>query len=604
VTPEVTVIVPVFEHAAFVDRALASLTAQTLTGWEAVVVDDGSRDATPEVLAGWTADARFDVVTLPDNRGLGAACNVGLEHARAPYVAYLPADDVWREDHLERVITTARTTGATLVWSGLRCGDDTSLEPFPDAGLQLVQVLHERTDDRWVERSTFESDDLELTFLDQLRRRGTPASADVVTATWTQHPDQRSRHLRERHDGGLNVFRSRYRIREPLRIRSRDSGETDEVAIYARYREAPAPPRPPEGLRILLAGELAFHPDRVLVLRDRGHDLHGLWIDDTLGPHTVGPLPFPGVTEVARDRWRNAVRELAPDVVYAQQNWRAIPLAHDLLDLGTPLVWHFKESPQRAMARGTWPQLRDLARRAAACLFASEEEAAWFRLAVPDGMAPASVLDGDLANAARFEGEPAPRLSARDGAPHVACVGRPLGFDAAFLTALTRRGVHVHLHGLVDAPGPTSSWRRELDAARRTAPAHVHEHPAVPPHRWVEDLSRYDAGLLHRTTSTNDGDLRVATWDDLNLPARLSTYAAAVLPFVAPRLDGHRVAVQELIRRTGAGMLYTDADDLARRLHEEVASGAARASLAGIRSTFTFDHHAPRLEALLRDVPG
>jgi glycosyltransferase involved in cell wall biosynthesis len=601
-TPEVTVIVPVFEHAAFLDRALASLTAQTLTGWQAVVVDDGSRDATPDVLAGWAADVRFDVVTLPDNGGLGAACNVGLERARAAYVAYLPADDVWGEDHLERLVATARTTGAPLVWSGLRRGDETSLEPFADAGLQLAQVLHERTDDRWLERSTFESDDLELTFLDQLRRRGVPAATGAVTAWWTQHPDQRSRHLRERHDGGLNVFRGRYRIREPLRIRSRDSGETDEVAIYARYREAPAPPRQPQGLRILLAGELAFHPDRVLVLRDRGHELHGLWIDDTLGPHTVGPLPFPGVADVPRDRWRDAVRELAPDVVYAQQNWRAVPLAHELLDLGIPLVWHFKESPQRTMARGTWPQLRDLVRRAAACLFASQEEAAWFRLAVPDGLAPMSVLDGDLPNAARFEGEPAARLSAGDGAPHVACVGRPLGLDAAFLTALARSGVHVHVHGLVDAPGPAAAWRREFDAARHAAPGYVHEHPAVPPHRWVEELSRYDAGLLHRTTSTNGGDLRVATWDDLNLPARLSTYAAAGLPFVARGLDGHRVAVQEAIRRTGAGILYSDAADLARRLHDEVATGAARTSLDAIRPTFTFDHHAPRLEALLREV--
>lgn len=599
----VSVITPVFEHASFLDRALRSLRRQTVAAWELIVVDDGSRDDTAAVLSGLPPDDRITVRSLAVNAGLGAACNAALELATAPYIAYLPADDVWDPDHLERLLDVAERTRAALAWSGMRHhGGRRSTAPLADHGLQLVQTMHRRTGDRWPERSAFESDDLELSYFASFRERSAAATGRV-TCEWTDHPDQRHKHLRERFDGGLNVFRSRYRVTTPLRIRSRDSGLTDEVALYADVRDAD-PPDTSGGLRVLLVGELAYNPERVVALADRGHELHGLWIDDTLGPHTVGPLPFPGVRDVPRDGWRDRVRDLQPDVIYAQQNWRAVPLAHAVLTAGfdAPLVWHFKEAPQRCIARGTWPELRHLVRRADACLVASPEERAWFDEAAPDGAARMGVLDGDLPNAVRFRGARSPRRSASDGVPHVTCVGRPVGLGPELIGTLADAGIHVHLHGLVDAPGPGGRWRDWIDEAQVRAPDHLHLHDHVPAHRWVAELSVYDAGLMHRLPSHNGGDVGASSWDDLNLPARISSYAAAGLPLLAPHHPGHRVAVQELIRRTGAGLLYDDPHDLAAQLTDGDRVETARRAMARHRMTFSFDAHVEALERLFREV--
>lgn len=599
----VSVVTPVFEHGAFLHRALRSLHRQTVAAWELIVVDDGSRDDTPAVLRSLPADDRVTVRHLAVNTGLGAACNAALDLATAPYIAYLPADDIWDADHLERLLDVAGRTDAALAWSGMRHhGGRRSTAPLPDHGLQLVQTMHRRTGERWPERSAFEADDLELSYLARFRERSA-AGTGVVTCEWTDHPDQRHKHLRERFDGGVNVFRTRYRVDAPLRIRSRDSGLTDEVALYADVREA-EPPDTSDGLRVLLVGELAYNPERVVALAERGHELHGLWIDDTLGSHTVGPLPFPGVSDVPRDDWRRQVRDLQPEVIYAQQNWRAVPLAHAVLQAGldAPLVWHFKEAPQRCITRGTWPQLRDLMRGADACLVASPEEQAWFEEAIADGTATMDVLDGDLPKAVRFRGEPAPRLSASDGVPHVACVGRPVGLGPDLVGILADAGVHVHLHGLVDAPGPGGRWRDWIDEARARAPDHLHLHGHVPAHRWVAELSVYDAGLMHRVPSHNGGDIGASSWDDLNLPARISTYAAAGLPLLAPHQPGHRVAVQQLIRRTSAGLLYDDPRHLAAQLTDGDRVGTGRRAMAEHRLTFSFDAHVERLERLFREV--
>jgi hypothetical protein len=67
--------------------------------------------------------------------------------------------------------------------------------------------------------------------------RGGTGRTGVVTCTWTDHPGQRHKAIRQRDDGGVNVFRRRYWVAEPAAARSRDAGLVDEVALYARFRE-------------------------------------------------------------------------------------------------------------------------------------------------------------------------------------------------------------------------------------------------------------------------------------------------------------------------------------------------------------------------------
>ncbi|MGY1812677.1 glycosyltransferase [Blastococcus sp. SYSU D00820] len=595
----VAVLVPVHDQAAFLPRALDGLLAQDRPDWEAVVVDDGSPD--PEAVAAVVsalADPRIRLLRSAANRGLGAALNTALDATTAPVVAYLPADDVWYGDHLSALLGGLAEDGVVLVRSGLA-------EPAGTPYDQLVQVAHRRTADRWTERAELESDDLGRLMWSRVAAHGRTADTGRVTCAWTRHPGQRSRAIREAFDGGLNVFRTRYRVAAPLRFASTDGGAVDEVARYARYRSRRYVPDP-GGLSVLVVGELAFNPERVLTLLERGHRLTGLWTADGLGDATVGPLPFGHVPDLDRDRWREEVAALAPDVVWAQLNWRAVPFAHAVRTAfpDLPFVWHFKEAPQRSIVRGEWPLLADLVTGADACLFATDEERDWFALALRGRVDPArlGVLDGDLPVGDRLAGALSGKLSAADGQPHTAVVGRPSGLDLAWVLDLAARGVHTHLHGQVRAPGPKGSWTGWLDEALARAPEFVHVHPAVGPEDWVAELSRYDAGWLHRYPSDNGGDLRRATWDDLNSPARLPVCLAAGLPLLQPAHPGSLVSVERVLRAEGTGLFYRSADDVAEALGGELRDRQGAAAALAARERHTFDAHADRLVALFRSV--
>lgn len=586
-TARVAVVVPVHDQAAFLGRALGSLLAQDEGDWEAVVVDDGSSD---DVRAVVPDDERITVVRHDENRGLGAALNTGLDATSAPLVAYLPADDEWWPGHLLLLLPLLDET--PLAASGVRWAGGVAHGAVEGHGLQLVQIAHRRTSERWTTRDELESDDLGRLLLDRL---GAAALTGVVTCSWTDHPHQRHKRVRERYDGGVNVFRRAYRVQQPLRLHSTDSGLTDEPALYAQFRDR-RHDASAEGLRVLLAGELCFNPERVLALAERGHTLLGHWTRDNLGNQYVGPLPFGHVLDVASVDPRDV------DVVYALLSWRAVPFAAQLRRSlpGVPFVWHMKESPQACVRSGTWPDLVELCTESDEVLFSTDEERDWMHLALPGRIDPArvGVVDGDLPKADWFTSDRSPRFSDVDGQVHTVVLGRPLGMDAELLVALGRAGVHVHLHGQVDDRGPASGWRAEVERAAREVPGLVHLHPKVDQRDWVRVLSRYDAGWLHRLRSTNAGDLRRAVWDDLNAPARLPTCAAAGLPVLQQRSPGCVVAVERLVG--DAGVLFDDVDDLLQQLQGGTTLPAAREAQWRDRSRFTFDAHADDVAAVLR----
>lgn len=92
--PQIGVVIPAYGVEDWLDECLASLVAQTHTGWEAIVVDDGSPDRSGEIAEQWAArEPRIQVVHTP-NGGLGAARNVGTGLVRGDYLAFLDSDDV------------------------------------------------------------------------------------------------------------------------------------------------------------------------------------------------------------------------------------------------------------------------------------------------------------------------------------------------------------------------------------------------------------------------------------------------------------------------------------------------------------------------------
>ena len=90
----------VFNGQEFVEATIGSLQRQTLSDWELVVVDDGSEDCTPAILASLArADPRISVITQT-NAGLTAALNRGLTHAKGIYLARIDAGDLARANRL------------------------------------------------------------------------------------------------------------------------------------------------------------------------------------------------------------------------------------------------------------------------------------------------------------------------------------------------------------------------------------------------------------------------------------------------------------------------------------------------------------------------
>ncbi|CAN5259087.1 hypothetical protein BH18CHL2_BH18CHL2_02020 [soil metagenome] len=595
---------PPYGHGHFIRRALESLRAQTLTDWELIVVDDGSPDQTADVVRPYLADARCSYVRLEENRGFGAALNGALDRARAPYIAYLPSDDAYYPEHLTSLVwhlekrqdAIAAYAGARHHGQGYARGQ---IEGFP---LQLVQVLHRRTADRWRERDELVSDQLDWLFWDKLRGRGTFVGTDAVTCEWVDHPRQQHKVIRESLHGGDNPYRQRYQVRAPLRFRSSEGDHVDEGALYRRFRERERTPTSPDGLRILIVGELAYNPERVLALEERGHRLYGLWIEDGWGFNSVGPLPFGHVEDIPMSGWREAVRALRPDVIYALLNWHAVPLAHDVLQagLGVPFVWHFKESPFACLERGTWPELVQLYERADAQIYSSPEMHDWFDAVLPGIVRSdrALVLDGDLPKRDWLSGEPQPRLSVTDGELHTVVIGRPFGIHPEHVARLAALGIHTHFYGTYFGDW----WRGWIEEASRLAPAHLHLHPTVRADRWVSELSRYDAGWLHLFESGNGGDIRRARWDDLNYPSRMCTLIAAGLPLLQLDQGDAVVAAQALVRARRLGLLVTDLEDLRSRLMDEDLMGSLRDSVWRQREEFTFDHHADRLVGMLRSA--
>ena len=101
--PAVSAIMTAYNSASYIEAALRSLMAQTLSDIEIIVVDDASTDATPEILARLAPEEpRLRVLTQERNLGPGMGRNRALEAARAPYVAVLDSDDLAPLERLER----------------------------------------------------------------------------------------------------------------------------------------------------------------------------------------------------------------------------------------------------------------------------------------------------------------------------------------------------------------------------------------------------------------------------------------------------------------------------------------------------------------------
>jgi len=99
--PKVSVIIPTYNRAGYIEEAIDSVLAQTYKDFEIIVIDDGSTDKTRKVLRKYTGQIRY----FPqENQGVAVSRNKGIAVSRGEYVAFLDSDDAWLPKKLERQV--------------------------------------------------------------------------------------------------------------------------------------------------------------------------------------------------------------------------------------------------------------------------------------------------------------------------------------------------------------------------------------------------------------------------------------------------------------------------------------------------------------------
>lgn len=204
--PEVFVLVPSYNHASFVERCLKSIIKQTVQPTKLLVIDDGSRDESVEVIEKILAECPFstELIARP-NRGLSATLNQGFELSTGRYFAYLGSDDVWLPEFLERRTELLEANPKAIMaygnaflidendlilessadWSGYKLNDTRKMLLFGIAPVSST-VFYRRTaleKVRWNEGSRLEDYELYL----KLSTIGEFAFDSRIDAAWRQH---------------------------------------------------------------------------------------------------------------------------------------------------------------------------------------------------------------------------------------------------------------------------------------------------------------------------------------------------------------------------------------------------------------------------------
>lgn len=116
--PKVQIVIPVYNSAKYLRRCLDSLLEQTYPYWEAIMVNDASKDDSAEIMKEYQAkDDRIAVYNFEENQGVSTVRNFALEKLSEKYTAFLDSDDFWEKDMLEVMVEKAESENVDVVQS-------------------------------------------------------------------------------------------------------------------------------------------------------------------------------------------------------------------------------------------------------------------------------------------------------------------------------------------------------------------------------------------------------------------------------------------------------------------------------------------------------
>lgn len=611
ITTGISVIMPTYNQGSFIRRAIQSLFDQTYKNWELIIINDGCTDNTTLYLEEFLTNTQIKYIENKKNKGLGYALNQGLDNASYEYIAYLPSDDYYLKDHLRIMMNKIKENSSTiLVYSGFSFqSPDTIVNSFykdteytrKGYCLQLVQTMHKKTEDRWLERREWVTEDLFAMFWYKLSMKGAFLPSKKISCFWTDHPRQRHKIISESHGGGLNYYRIYYSVESPIRLRVSKEKFIDEESLYKDYRSTPKISSD-SALKILLVGELAYNPERIYALEEAGHKLYGLWVQrPNYSFNTVGPIPFGNIENIPFDNWEKRIHEIKPDIIYALLNFTAVPLACEVLKKtrGIPFIWHFKEGPSVCLKNGIWEDLLYLYTFADGKIYINDTAQQWYEQFIPISHRELSfILDGDLPKKECFKDLTSPKLSDSDDNIHTLIAGRVVGIHPNIWKIFIRKKIHIHVYN----ENYLSVRQPFFTEMKKLAPNNFHLHPHCPQDNWTLEFSKYDAAWLHCLGSSNQENILQASWDDLNIPARINTYAAAGLPMILRNNSGHTMGIQKKVTELNIGVFYEDYEDLANQLLDREKMRDLQQNVWKNRNLFCFDYYVPQLVSFFRKV--
>ncbi len=126
----ISIVTPVYNAASFIQQTIEMVQAQTYTDWELLLVDDGSKDNSVEVIEAFlekNPDNRIRLINKGVNEGAALTRNRGIKEAKGRYIAFLDADDVWLAHKLQTQMEHMVNTNAGFVFSAYEFGDEEAI---------------------------------------------------------------------------------------------------------------------------------------------------------------------------------------------------------------------------------------------------------------------------------------------------------------------------------------------------------------------------------------------------------------------------------------------------------------------------------------------
>lgn len=123
----ISIVIPVYNAEKYIVETMNSVLAQTYTDWELVLVLNGCKDSSEEVVNKYKElhkDKNIRVIVEHENKGAAMARNRGVNEANGRYIAYLDADDIWMPEKLEHQLAFLKDKNAAFICSGYEFADE------------------------------------------------------------------------------------------------------------------------------------------------------------------------------------------------------------------------------------------------------------------------------------------------------------------------------------------------------------------------------------------------------------------------------------------------------------------------------------------------